>query len=150
MRVEITNTPPMVTNSMAMRKPQPVSPPMVPASRVRISDSQAASMKPMVSPPSPTGILKSEITAPATIMMTSERMPNQRISAPVPFENVLSTAYCSRSLNDGFSDMCILRMSGMIKNKTLPQEEMFESDINYTENQGYVENRNYEILSRYF
>ena len=37
-RVETTKMPASVTTSMTMRKPQPASPPMVPASSVRISD----------------------------------------------------------------------------------------------------------------
>ena len=44
-RVETMKMPPIVTSSMMMRKPQPASAPMVPASRVRISEAQKASGK---------------------------------------------------------------------------------------------------------
>ena len=46
MRLATTTTPPMVTTSIAMRKPVPSSPPMVPASRVRMRLPQAVSQNP--------------------------------------------------------------------------------------------------------
>ena len=50
--VETMKMPPMVTSSMMMRKPQPASAPMVPASSVRISEAQKASGKSSGWPPS--------------------------------------------------------------------------------------------------
>ena len=97
-KVLITNTPPMVTMSMAIRNPQPASPPMVPASSVRIRLRQNASQKP--NGDSPSGeILKTVTTTAMKPIITTDEIASHKINAPDPFEKVLSTAYLSRSLN---------------------------------------------------
>jgi hypothetical protein len=91
-RVLITKTPPMVTRNMTMRKPQPTSPPIVPASRVRIIERQKASQKLMGS--SPVGAIPVRVTTMAARLITiSDKTPNQVIRATVPRENWLSSQY---------------------------------------------------------
>jgi hypothetical protein len=83
MRAEMTKTPPRVTPSMTTRKPQPVSPPIVPESSVRIRLSHAASTKPGGSPPS-WASRPSETIAAATRTMARETTPSPPMRAMVP------------------------------------------------------------------
>ena len=77
--------PPMVTSNMTRRKPQPASPPIVPASSVRMRLNQAASKKLGVSAPSgaskrpPMVMIKA-----ATEMITSVMSARPPINADVP------------------------------------------------------------------
>ena len=75
--------PASVTSSMMKRKPQPVSPPMVPLSRVRISDSQTASKKLSGWPPSG-AIWPSANAAAATTMTSREITASQPMRAIGP------------------------------------------------------------------
>ena len=88
-RVEKTKMPASVTSSMISRKVQPMSPPTVPASMVRISDSQTASAKDSGEPPScvmpPMVMMLAKMTT-----MTSEMIASHPMSAPVPAAMVLS------------------------------------------------------------
>ena len=88
---ETTKMPANVTSSITSRKPQPASPPIVPESRVRISDAQVPSMKPIGA--SPAGeIWVMARNAPAIAMRASETRPSQPISATVPAAMLLSNA----------------------------------------------------------
>ena len=86
---ETTKMPPSVTASMTSRNPQPASPPMVPESRVRISDSQMPSTKLSGSPPS--GAMRvSARNAPAIGDDDQRKTASQPISAIGPAAMVLS------------------------------------------------------------
>ncbi len=87
----MTKMPPKVTSSMLMRNAQPVSPPMVPESSVRIKLCQIASVKLSCSPPS--GDIPTTVTNPAITTTTSaESRPSRPIRAIVPRDMVLSKA----------------------------------------------------------
>ena len=80
---ETMKMPPSVTASITARKPQPVSPPIVPESSVRISASHAASPKPIGSLPS--GAIRSSAITPAAMAMTiSDSTASQPMSAIGP------------------------------------------------------------------
>ncbi len=83
--------PEMVTKRDTPRKLQPMSPPIVPASMVRISDSQAASMKPTGSPPSG-AIPVRDRKRPAMTMTIKEISASQPISATAPPAMLLSNS----------------------------------------------------------
>ena len=83
--------PASVTASMSRRKAQPVSPPIVPASRVRISDSHEPSSTPIGSPPSGAMPVIAS-TMPATTMTASETTASQPMSAIGPAAMDLSKA----------------------------------------------------------
>ncbi|CAN7469707.1 hypothetical protein LJR245_003096 [Rhizobium leguminosarum] len=88
-RAEKTKMPDMVTTRETPRKGQPISPPIVPASMVRISDSQAPSTKLRCSPPS--GAMPvSASTRPAAMMTTSDITASQPIRAIGPAAMLLS------------------------------------------------------------
>ena len=88
---ETMKMPPSVTISMTMRNAQPTSPPIVPASRVRISDSQNASMNDNGEPPS--GVIPvTARSAPAMMMISSETTASQPISAIGPAAMDLSNS----------------------------------------------------------
>ena len=79
----MTKMPPRVTASDASRKVQPSSPPMVPASSVRIRLSHIASTSPTGSPP--LGLTRStDITSPMAKMTRTEATPSPSSSATVP------------------------------------------------------------------
>ena len=88
---ETMKIPANVTSSITMRKPQPASPPIVPESKVRISDSHVASTK-------LNGWLPSGATwvtarnAPATAIIMSDISASQPISAIGPLAIVLSNS----------------------------------------------------------
>ena len=88
-----TKMPPRVTASIESRNGQlPVSPPMVPASSVRMSDIQATSTKP-TGRPSAGGAHRAAHTGNAmTTMSAAEATASQPMSAGVPRERVLSKA----------------------------------------------------------
>ena len=88
---ETMKMPPSVTISMTMRNAQPTSPPIVPESRVRISDSQNASMNDNGEPPS--GVIPvTARSAPAMMMISSETTASQPMSAIGPAAMVLSNS----------------------------------------------------------
>ena len=89
MSADTTKMPASVTNSMTRRKAQPVSPPIVPESSVRISDSQNASKKFSGSPPS--GAMRvTARKAAAAMMISREATASQPISAMGPAAMLLS------------------------------------------------------------
>ena len=89
--VDITKMPISVTNNVTMRKGQLVSPAMLPASKVCISEPQAASMNDIPSSPV---LLKPERarTAANRAMAPRVTIANHAISAMVPLASVLSKA----------------------------------------------------------
>jgi hypothetical protein len=84
--------PPKVTASIIKRKGQlPESPPMVPASKVRIRLIQASWMNPGFAPSSPAGASPAICTTRAmTAIITAETKPSQAIRAAGPLDIVLS------------------------------------------------------------
>ena len=90
-RVEKMKMPATVTTRETMRKLQPASPPMVPASIERISDSQMASGKLSGEPPS--WAMPSRVrTAPATTMTITDSTASQPIRAIGPAAMDLSNS----------------------------------------------------------
>ena len=83
MRVEKMKMPATVIASAMMRKPQPLSPPIVPASMERISAAQAASIKSSGSLPFG-AIAVTAMTMAAKMMTRSEISPSQPIRATGP------------------------------------------------------------------
>ena len=94
MNVLMTKMPPKVTASMARRNDQlPVSPPMVPESRVRISAIQAMATKPGRSPASPSGAIPVTHTSEArTTIRARESRASQAMSTTGPRASELSNA----------------------------------------------------------
>ena len=83
MRALTRKMPPMVTRNMTSRKPHPASPPMVPASRVRMRLSQAPSTNP--GGVSPSGAMpKREMASAPPRMTTREARPSPSRRAPEP------------------------------------------------------------------
>jgi hypothetical protein len=92
MRVLTTKTPPRVMTNIEMRKGQlPESPPIVPASSVRMSPIQAIWTKPSFAPSSADGAMfVRSTTADTAAIRIRERTKSQRMSAMAPFDIVLS------------------------------------------------------------
>ncbi len=118
---ETTKMPPSVTTSMTMRNAQPASPPIVPESSVRISDSQNASTNDSGEPPS--GVIPvTARKAPAMMMISSERTASQPISAIGPGRHGLVELVAqARAERDLYSSSAIAAVRGPPRAIRLPE-----------------------------